>query len=256
MKNQQLISAKQYFMNRAYHHDDKRHQTLVQNRKKFNHTHIGPSFTLVFDYIQFKPVYVEDSFVHVSGGYRPADLINGGWSFLEQIILPEDIACLQRVFKKWNEFLFQIPVSARHNYHMSFDFRIRRKNGSIARLLQQNVLFEFDTYGNIIYSLDKCTDISHWKMQEEMVLSIIGPDPVHNLTYYPKQDISPQSSLFTKSELKVLKLLVEGYSSKQIADKLFRAVTTVETHRKRMLRKAKAKNASELVWFALSNEMI
>lgn len=256
MKKQALIEAKKYFVNRAYHHDDKYPQALLQNKENFNHMHIGPSFTQVFDYIHFKPVYVEDTFVQISGGYRPADLINGGWSFLEQIILPEDIACLQLVFKKWNEFLFQIPLPERCNYHMSFDFRIRRKDGRIARILQQNMMFEFDALGNLICSLDKCTDISHWKMQEEMVLSIICTNPVMNLTYYPKQDLPPKPSIFTNGEVRVLKLLCEGLSSPQIADKLFLAITTVQTHRKHMLRKANVKNTTELVRFALANKMI
>lgn len=256
MKKEELTVAKKYFVNRACHHDNKYPHRLVQNRKNFDHTHIGPSFTLVFDYIYFRPVYVEETFMQVTGGYQPANLVAGGWGFLEQIILPEDMACLQLVLKKWNEFLFAIPVQARHDYHMSFDFRIRKRDGSIARLLQQNMRFEFDTQGNLIYSLDKCTDISHWKMREEMVLSIIGPDPAHSLTYYPKQDISPKSPLFTKSELRVLKLLVEGYGSKEIAAKLCLAVTTIETHRKRMLRKSKSKNASELVRYALVNKAI
>lgn len=251
-----LINAKKYFVNRAYHHDDKHHSELVQNRNNFHHTHIGPSFTLVFDYIHFKPVYVEDTFVQVSGGYRPADLINGGWGFLEQIILPEDIARLQLVYKKWNEVLFQVPVQERKQYHMSLDYRIKRLDGTVARLLQQNILFEFDTFGNIIYSLDKCTDISHWKRDEEMVLSIIGPDPAKNLIYYPSQDLPSQACLFTKAEIRVLSLLAEGCSSKEIADYLFLAVTTVETHRKRMIKKAKVKNTTELVRFAISHRII
>ena len=89
-----------------------------------------------------------------------------------------------------------------------------------------------------------------------MVLSIVGPDPTKNLIYYPCNDLPCKACIFTKAELRVLHFLAEGYSSKEIAKKLYLAVTTVETHRKRMLKKAHVRNSTELIRYALVNRII
>jgi DNA-binding NarL/FixJ family response regulator len=60
----------------------------------------------------------------------------------------------------------------------------------------------------------------------------------------------------SKREIEIVKLLAEGLTSLQIADKLFIAEHTVKTHRKNILRKTGATNTSQLVQFALNNQLI
>ncbi|MBB6128071.1 MULTISPECIES: response regulator transcription factor [Mucilaginibacter] len=52
---------------------------------------------------------------------------------------------------------------------------------------------------------------------------------------------------FTKREMEVLDLIGEGFSSKQIAGKLFISINTVETHRRHMLEKMEVKNSMQLI---------
>ena len=52
---------------------------------------------------------------------------------------------------------------------------------------------------------------------------------------------------FTKREMEVLDLIGEGFSSKQIAGKLFISISTVETHRRHMLEKMEVKNSMQLI---------
>jgi DNA-binding CsgD family transcriptional regulator len=51
----------------------------------------------------------------------------------------------------------------------------------------------------------------------------------------------------TKSESKILKLIASGFSSKEIAEKLYISFHTAETHRKNLLEKFEARNSAELV---------
>lgn len=60
----------------------------------------------------------------------------------------------------------------------------------------------------------------------------------------------------SKREIEIVKLIAEGLTSIQIADKLFIAEHTVKTHRKNILRKTGAANTSQLVQFALNNQLI
>ena len=60
----------------------------------------------------------------------------------------------------------------------------------------------------------------------------------------------------TKREREVLQLLAEGLTSVQIADKLFVAQSTVETHRRNLLDKTGVANSRSLIMYALKQGWI
>ena len=60
----------------------------------------------------------------------------------------------------------------------------------------------------------------------------------------------------TMREIDVLKLICEGYNSKEIAEELFISINTVETHRKKIIQKFNVKNSIGIVRYALQNNMI
>lgn len=60
----------------------------------------------------------------------------------------------------------------------------------------------------------------------------------------------------TKREQQVLHAISNGMTSTEIADMLFISVITVETHRRNLLQKFKAKNMFELVKIATENKLI
>lgn len=66
----------------------------------------------------------------------------------------------------------------------------------------------------------------------------------------PQYDLSPLSNL-TSREREVLQLIAEGLSTKQIAFNLGLSVKTIETHRRQLMRKLKAKNIADLVKVAI-----
>ena len=56
-------------------------------------------------------------------------------------------------------------------------------------------------------------------------------------------------------ELEIISLITEGYTSAEIADRLFISIHTVNQLRKNLLQKLKLKNVSELVAFAMKNQL-
>lgn len=60
----------------------------------------------------------------------------------------------------------------------------------------------------------------------------------------------------TKREQQILKSISEGKTSAEIADNLFISIITVETHRRNLLQKFKAKNMIELVKIATENKLL
>ena len=84
-------------------------------------------------------------------------------------------------------------------------------------------------------------------------------------TYF-REDISSKLKAFrtknqgakkiTRREMDVLRLIVKGFTSSQIAQELVVSENTVETHRKNLFAKCQVKNAVELFRFANENGLI
>lgn len=73
----------------------------------------------------------------------------------------------------------------------------------------------------------------------------------HKHEYHPNQ-----LECLTKREMEVLKLICDGLSSKQICEKLFISINTVETHRKKILLKLNVKNSAGVVKYAIENHIL
>jgi len=62
------------------------------------------------------------------------------------------------------------------------------------------------------------------------------------------------SIILTRREKELLKLIIEGYSSKEIADKLFLGEETIKSYRRNLLLKLGAKNTAQLVKIGLERK--
>jgi DNA-binding NarL/FixJ family response regulator len=60
----------------------------------------------------------------------------------------------------------------------------------------------------------------------------------------------------SEREREVLSLICKGSTSKEIADKLFLSIKTVEVHRTNILRKAGVRNSAELIIWAIRSNII
>jgi len=62
--------------------------------------------------------------------------------------------------------------------------------------------------------------------------------------------------LLTKREKQILKLIAEGFTNLQIAEKLFISIDTVDTHRKNLHHKLNVKNTATLIRFAVEHHLL
>lgn len=72
----------------------------------------------------------------------------------------------------------------------------------------------------------------------------------------PSDGTRPRSGDLSKRELEVLRLIAEGLTSAEIADRLFTSKRTIETHRQNIIEKTQAKNTAALIKFAVSNGLL
>ena len=71
-----------------------------------------------------------------------------------------------------------------------------------------------------------------------------------------KKHIHKVTDGLTKRESEVLELVAEGIGNREIGDRLFISVKTVETHKMHILDKLGLKNTTELVKYAIKNNII
>lgn len=65
-----------------------------------------------------------------------------------------------------------------------------------------------------------------------------------------------RSQLLSSREREVLKLIAEGYTAKQIADRIFVSRRTVETHRQNILEKTNMRNTANLIVYAARKRLL
>lgn len=82
------------------------------------------------------------------------------------------------------------------------------------------------------------------------------PDVANALIDVINQRQQSDTSNLTNRERQVLRLVAESHTSSFIADRLNIALSTVEVHRRNILRKLNLHNASELTRYAISNNII
>jgi len=78
---------------------------------------------------------------------------------------------------------------------------------------------------------------------------------VHGLTDGNDSKMDP-FKLLSKREIEVLPLVAKGYGNKDIAEKLFISVKTVEAHKSKIMEKLNLKNRPELVEYALRKKFL
>lgn len=77
-------------------------------------------------------------------------------------------------------------------------------------------------------------------------------DALYKVQSTSSDDIPP----LTRREKEILKFIAEGMTAPQIADKLFVSQLTVESHRRNLMAKLKAKNTAVLIKVAMEKELL
>ena len=216
---------------------------LDLHKRLLNIFQAGRHYYMIFNVFHAAFEFVSPEIKDVLG-YEP-DEMNA--MFFMDSIHPDDKVYFLSYENRSTEFLKGLPLEKRGSYKYQHDYRMRTKDGSYVRLLHQILPIDYDA--NSYYrSLVLHTDISHIKTTGTPCFSIIGLDgePSH----YNIQDteiFTNSFDMFTRREREILKQIVEGRNSKQIADELYISLHTVNTHRKNILIKAECNSPIELI---------
>lgn len=215
---------------------------------------LGSSFIFAYDLLQSKLIYLTENFDQLTG-YSSKLILKNNTDFIQEFLYPDDQQNYLEVRQAWADFFLSLSPQERSLYKSSFDFRLKTSCGGSIRLLYQflQVFYEKDRIKGWVV---KCSDITHWKKGNNIILNIAGAGLRKNFTFCPFNHKSFEKDFFTQCEKNIIALLAEGLSSKEISRRLHITFNTANTHRRNLLKKAKVKNTNKLVSFALNNHLV
>lgn len=169
--------------------------------------------------------------------------------FQALLLHPEDkVRFCEKVFPDILKFMDTIPEPGLPDYRFTFNHRYIRQDGSISQFLQEGTL-SFSEDKNIpVLNLRVFTEIGDFKTDETMILSIFrytveqGYQKVYTKVYSDND-----ASQLSCREIEIIKLCLEGLSSKMIADKLNLSIHTVKNHKRNCMEKTLTHNITELI---------
>ncbi|HEX8528862.1 MAG TPA: LuxR C-terminal-related transcriptional regulator [Cytophagales bacterium] len=215
--------------------------------------HLGPCLTWVLDVRTGRYCFVSNNVSRLLG-YPASAFTEGGISFLQAIIHPADAPHAWRHTKSVWESILALQPGKRKGYQFNRHYRVRKADRSYVRLLEQSTVLHTDSQGNITHVLGVCTDISG--CMGSPVTAALSPEDAPLRMGPAAADPFSLPGQLSKREQEIVRLIAAGLSSKQIAEKLFISLNTVNTHRKKMIEKTHSKNTGGLVQFAFLHNLI
>jgi DNA-binding CsgD family transcriptional regulator len=193
-------------------------------------------------------------FVSIRSKYREyvnadqAEAQKYGPAYYISIMHPDDGPIVLDTYKKAFEFTFNLPVEEKKDYKTIFNFRLGYQ-GKYFHFVQQIVTLELTRNGKIWLGLALSDMLPENEKFEKVNRRVIN---LHNGKYYlfNEDDRDNNWQSLSARELEVLGLVSKGFISKEIADRLFISVNTVNNHRQNILEKIKASNTNEAIRYA------
>lgn len=180
-------------------------------------------------------------------GYVPSDFQELNYQFFESKIHPEERLKLAvngiSMLKMFNAF----SSNEKLNHKAIYEYRMLNAEGKYIRLVEQYQILELDTTGQIWLMLS-IVDISPNQETDSTVKCQLLNFRTGN--FIPVEMARTAELELTRRELEILRLVKQGFISKEISDRLSISVHTVNTHRQRFLEKLGANNSFEAVTFA------
>lgn len=127
-------------------------------------------------------------------------------------------------------------------------YKVKHKNGKYMDIFRQTGVFESDEDGRMASTYSLITDVTGLMDADKVKWSLSGSDSAF-LHALEKEIIALNQSIFSTKEWEVIRLLKKGMSSKDIAAELNNSVHTIDTHRRKILKKANCLNTVELIHF-------
>lgn len=207
----------------------------------------GNSIVSVFDMYKKEHVFYSYN-VGTVLGYSSEEIEKLGNHFIEDKVHPDDFPGIVSNSLFTLKLLINMPSEEKMDYKLINEFRILNNANQYIRVIEQQQVLEVDKRGNFWLSLSILDVSPNQNSNDEIKSQVLNYRTGKFVTLSDKPE--NVSVNLTSREIEILKLVKNGFLSKEISDKLSISVHTVNTHRQRVLEKLEVNNSMEAVAIA------
>jgi DNA-binding CsgD family transcriptional regulator/PAS domain-containing protein len=179
-------------------------------------------------------------------GYDLEEARKTGPTYFDRFYHPDDQVDLLRAAIYFIRMGKTVPPETLKEYKMISGYRMKKGDGQLIRVIEQQVVIEVDPLGNPWLALS-LLDVSPDRDIQSPFRCRLVNTRTGELFHFPPEEDTP---CLSKREKQILTLISGGLVSRQIADRLFISVNTVNTHRQRILEKLRVSNTAEAILYA------
>jgi DNA-binding CsgD family transcriptional regulator len=204
------------------------------------------TYSCIFNWAYMRYTYVSPSIQQILG-YDEKVFLEEGLNFILKIIHPDDLKMLKEIHHTIFNYFYITPVKQRSRLRFSYNFRIKKKDESYIHILRQSNFLEFTEDGKPVIEYIQSTDITDFNNQQHIKLT------VHKLTYDGSYELcyihkfSDNLHRLSERENQVFEFIRMGYTTKEIANKLYLSIETIKSHRKHILAKIGTRNMTSAI---------
>lgn len=204
------------------------------------------SQSCIFTVDVFKERYdfASDSFAHLFG-YNPTWIktIRQQGDLLEERIHPDDRMQLTECQIEHGQFIYSLPPEERNDYRQIFQFRMLNARQQYINVSSRQQVIETDRNGKAWIIMGVMDILPDQTPIERIKRTVVNRKTGEML---PTCTVSPDKQLSNR-EKEILRLIRQGFLSKEIAHQLGVSIYTVNNHRKNILSKLDANNIMEAI---------
>lgn len=131
--------------------------------------------------------------------------------------------------------------------HINEDFIINAFQSGASGYLAKNT-----TQAELLEAIKNVYEIGEY--YSPMISNILMKSTIRNIKSETKERID--ETVLTKREIEVLKMFASGFSNKEMSEKLFICIRTVESHKNHIMQKLGLKTQVEMLKFAFKNSFV
>lgn len=198
--------------------------------------------------------YMAPSYMELSG-YNEADVYAGGFPFLYDIILPEDLVFIKQLKANLSSNkLAPLHNESQSDYSVHFNYRIRHKDGSLVHLeCRMLPVGFFKEKPNFLLCYVRKTE-DPFKRKFEM--HFFSKQTCYVLDAHSNKFVLQDKKMLKEIELQILELVSRGARESTMVKQIGLDINMIKYHKKNIMKKLSVQSMNEALYYALKNNIL
>ncbi len=210
---------------------------------------VGSSAISIFDMYKKEHVYFSSKY-NTLFGYDIDQAHAEGNSYADRRVHPDDMPSLLEAGMDFLRFIYAVEPAHRRDYKMVSQYRIEKTKAKYIHVMEQWTALELDDTGQVWLALSVMDMAPYFDEDVAFGCRALNLRTGERFEFPPKErEVLDRPSLSLR-ESEILQLISQGMISKEIADRLFISIHTVNTHRQRIIEKLNVNNTFEAITYA------